>query len=687
MMRATRYRQELIEHVYALESTRWRTVKAWRIDPAAVNGSRTWWAAVTVDVDVDVVGVNAFVMLRARSTDGSVSNVATVSTSTERLQLGFFEIPTSAQTIVLEAIRPSGPTGVARFNRAELLPTASVPDSQKGGPFAPGGYVHTMKWSFTAPPAGGFWPDSHTGTEPLTITGGPTITADTVELRTGDQITGPAIPTPDDTFEVRVDVTTPAVPQAGDRILFTKADNTNGTEGIDLRWNNTTGDVVFRAVDTPGTFLFAPVAPLTLGARITLTVRQTPTEWVVEQDGVAVTTLARPNPTSGNNGATFIVNGVPGGANTGNLDIHGVDILGTALVAPAAGAAASGAPPAALIPTGQLVVDINAANTASWGNLRGALDGQWIIAGNRFNPGANDNSGGVGTGYGLAWEADNTTINGAFTAQDGELRRLWLDTHNGVDVVHTSTQFVSDGSYVYQPGAQNTAINIPPSDPLYFDGTRNQLAIIGKALSVGPGTDPIKVMFSFVVEPWMQGNDYTTGPHELHEPGSLKSSPMLFSLRNGQIGANAKYSPTPLAVNAPNPSGSVDLHDHTLPAAGTIVTFICEYRIDPGGTGFFDWYEVDGTGTPQTLVTFGPNFGWIFDTGSTGYVNQNNEFYPIAMQTYNFHQFTPSPPDNWDNTSSDGNVRRLRTPFFVMTQDPTVTINDLAGHARVYLGI
>ena len=363
------------------------------------------------------------------------------------------------------------------------------------------------------------------------------------------------------------------------------------------------------------------------------------------------------------------------------------------------------APPAAKIPTGDLLIDVDPETPTTFNKNRASDAGQWIIAGDRFNPGLD------GALHSLVYELDDTTILSHTMATadggDGTDTRFRATTHNGVDVIEATTTYVKDGSYVNQSGAVNTAINVPPSDNLYFDGTRNQFAHIAKPRRVGPAGDVIRCAFAFVVEDWMQANDITTGPHELHDPGTGKTSPILTSIRSSQITFAGKYSSTPIdpdqVGNLPN---DVTLGVRNLPPAGEFAVFIMEYKIDPDASGYCKVWELDSNGAPVLVIDHGSAFGWIYDEADPSYVDQNENFYAISCQQYNFHLISGSlgtETENWDDTGVAGtwtgrtstppamaswfNTRRMRTAFFAMPNSTAVTINDLAGHARYHLGI
>jgi hypothetical protein len=338
-------------------------------------------------------------------------------------------------------------------------------------------------------------------------------------------------------------------------------------------------------------------------------------------------------------------------------------------------------PTAARINTANLLVDLDATDASTWGKNR--TEGQWVVGGGRFNPGLDDNWNS------LVWEVDNTTIDGAFTMEDGTDERLQQDTHNGVTVVHTAMQYVADGSYVYQSGQDNTSTNAT-TDKLYFDGNRSAMSHISIGIPVGPSADPTVVGCTFSVEPWMFANDYTTGPWELHDPGIYRSGPILQSIRSGTLSLGGKYTPTAIdpddTSNIPTNWGAPS--SVTLPGIGEWVTSIVEFVNDPGGTGYVKWYTLNhSTGELETVTEMGSNWGWLYDEADPSYTDENDNFYLILPQHYQFHQYTPAGiSENWDLVGAGGsNVRRLKWPYMAASQ--SVTVEEMAGHAKYFLGI
>lgn len=351
------------------------------------------------------------------------------------------------------------------------------------------------------------------------------------------------------------------------------------------------------------------------------------------------------------------------------------------------------------IDPGDLLVDITAANTLSWGRDR--AEGQWILSGNRFNAGLNDDNlaGGV-AGRGLSFDAAGTTVE-SFLMQDGTTERIKPDTYNGIPVIHAKFQYVEDGSYspANNTPVYNTGLNVPPSDQLFFDGSRFQLSHLEQSSRIKGGyagsgvtrpADVVRYVTAFVVEPWMAANDYTTG-FELHEGTETISSPIATQFRNGQLLVFSRDSDTLLPFNPTNPPTFTQIGAITLPSVGEWCIPILDFRLDPltagTGTGYFNMHLVDGvTGiVSENVSTFGNDWGYIFDPNDATNNQLNDQFYFSHLKVYNFHEFTPGPLNNWDPVG--GNVRGLRTAFGALALGSTLTLSDFVGHARYHMGI
>lgn len=346
-------------------------------------------------------------------------------------------------------------------------------------------------------------------------------------------------------------------------------------------------------------------------------------------------------------------------------------------------------PTAARVANADLIIDVDPTDLSTWGKNR--TEGQWKVGGDSFNPGAN------GSRHGLVWEADNATIE-SHAMRDGTVERLQQDTYNGRTVIHGAFQFIDDGSYTYQAGATNSAINVPPSDELDFDGNRISIDHQNNLISVGPNASPIIYAISFVVEPWMFANDYTSGPWALHDPTIYRSGPILHSFRNGRLFLSGKYSldpidPTSTANIATEWSASTSL---ALGSVGDIVTSVTEFVVDPGGAGYAQWWTLNNlTGEMVQVGTVGNDFGWIYDEDHVSYAGENDEFYPIMPNIYQFHQYSPpGVSNNWDLAGAGGvagdqnsvfNVRRFR--FFCGAVTQTKTAAEMVGHCKHFLGV
>lgn len=391
---------------------------------------------------------------------------------------------------------------------------------------------------------------------------------------------------------------------------------------------------------------------------------------------------------------------IEGRRTVGNGGVRLIDAGVTLMSGPPFQTGAPPAPNSQVIPDGSILVKIDAGDPSTWAETRPF--GQWIVAANRIQVGAAGDDLNLGTGYGLVWDGPGTTIDGAFTMEDGQSERLMPDTVGAIDVIHAATQFISDGSYSpanNQPAGNNSGINVGvgQSDPLYFDGTRFQLSILEPANffkvgdqggGIGRPADVVRYVTSFLVEDWMAADDFTTAIFELHEPTGTKTSPLTSQLRLGELRVFGRLSDTQLAPTDPNPPDFAQIATLTLPAVGQWCTAIYDFKIDPagtgGGTGYFNLWTLDASGDLQQVASVGNTWGYIFDQTDP---SLNDSFYCNMLQFYQFHEFTPGAVDNWDPTGANPAVRRLRTPYAALMRGADVSIEEMQGHARFYLGL
>jgi len=321
----------------------------------------------------------------------------------------------------------------------------------------------------------------------------------------------------------------------------------------------------------------------------------------------------------------------------------------------------------------QLTIDVHPDDYNTWGPNR--TDGQWIVGGDRFNPGAT-----TGNIIGLQVEADGT-VRSPFTFQNNDDRVLYTETVGGLNALCTQYQFVDDGSYLPPPanGAQGY-VNSPPSTPLFFDGSRGDLAFLNSTSSVGPGCTPFKGAFTFFGEDWHQAWDGTTAVWEYHAPVSVSgTSPIGMNIKNGQLVVFGQYSSTPIdpAINANNQTqaqilGSVPIQ------IGSWNTVIISGCVDPDGAGYFKLWTVDAQNCTLE-IDYGNNFGYYLSDNSL-----NDDFYHMLKQ-YDYHQWPAATSPNWDDTY--GNVRRMSWRSFSITNDPNVTEADICSHAKTRAGL
>lgn len=319
------------------------------------------------------------------------------------------------------------------------------------------------------------------------------------------------------------------------------------------------------------------------------------------------------------------------------------------------------------LPSSQLTIDINPDDINTWGPNRS--EGQWIVGGDRFNPGAS-----TGNIFGLSFQS-NGTVRSPFTFQNGDDRVLYTDMVGGVNALCTQYQFVNDGSYQAPPanGGQGY-VNSPPSTPLFFDGSRGDLSFLNSTMRVGPGCTPFNGAFTFWGEDWHMASDATTAVWEFHAPvGTSGTSPVGMSIQNGQLTVFGRYSSTPVnpAININNQTqqqilGSVPIN------IGNWNTVGISGCVDPDGAGYFRLWTADEQGY-SVAIDYGNGFGYYLTDAS-----QNDDFYHQLKQ-YDFHQYPAATAPNWDD--SYGNVRRMSWRSFSISSDPNVSEADMYAHS------
>lgn len=335
----------------------------------------------------------------------------------------------------------------------------------------------------------------------------------------------------------------------------------------------------------------------------------------------------------------------------------------------------------------RLVLSIDPTDPTSYDPRRAR--GQWIIAGNRFNVGEYaDNIGptvpGDDDGYNLVFDA-NSEVH-SFEMQDGSTMRLGTITVRGRTMLCVAGQFTGEGysaanNNIPQAGLNSALVRGPgANDPAFFDGIpRCQLGLGETLIGVGPNAPLVRYATEFRVEPWMDANDWTTAPFELHAPGAGYSSPLLSQIIGGELIIWARNASQPLDYDTSSNSNTTpqELVRMTLPAAGEMVSLVYEFRVDPTGVRpVFNLYAVDDSGAPILLKSYNEAYGFMFTDDEL-----NASFYPIVSQLYCFHQYSPGPTNNWDTSGGWGNVRRLCSSFIAMAVGEDVSIEELGLHA------
>lgn len=273
---------------------------------------------------------------------------------------------------------------------------------------------------------------------------------------------------------------------------------------------------------------------------------------------------------------------------------------------------------------------------------------QLIAAGDRFNVG--DTTGAL---HGLQF--NNNRID-SFVMQDGNSLR-WGSIDSPLipgKAICSGHQWVNDGSYSPAnnlPDGTNPQVNTPPSDELYFDGTRAQMACIEHEISVGPDCTPVTVSTGFRIDNWMvYANDQKAVLHNPHAPnGANITSPFSTRIDNGNLIIETRDS----LVVPPNNTNAPPTVRASIPLDPTDIQswwgIVYDYCLDPTGTsGYFNVYLNKGNGWTQIVNVTGP-VGYWFGAGSP----LNDGFYPIVLNYYSWHQYVNSPttdPTNFDPT-------------------------------------
>lgn len=275
----------------------------------------------------------------------------------------------------------------------------------------------------------------------------------------------------------------------------------------------------------------------------------------------------------------------------------------------------------------------------------------WIVAGDRFDAGLT-----VGLDQGTVWGPDGVT---SFDHLDGNDIRLATDSVAGVpgDVLCMNLQWVNDGSYssANNSGAYNTQVNTPPSDPLFYDGTRTQYACTAERVTVGPCCTPVTVSTGFRVEEWMvYAQDQKAVLHNLHAPnGANISSPLGTRIDWGSLIFETRDS---LAVPPDNDNSNPTIRAEiplTAEDIGSWWGVVYEYCLDPTGqSGYYNVFidKGDGNGWDQVVDVDGP-VGYWFGPGN----GLNDLFYPIVLNYYSWHAYVGS--QTTDSTNFDQNYQ------------------------------
>ncbi len=313
----------------------YRAVKEWRVLPGD-DGGAAWHVVASVDADLDgLYGDPTDIqgILRLRMSDGTFSTPAAIDGPVARLIVGYAPIPDfpTSTTVTLEAKRSFGNNAESlAIGRADLIVVSSPGAGEIGGPSYPAGYdvpSPTLTWIMFSPPVGATWTEFNFETDTLTLVGAPTVTASAVDLTAGQRITRPALPEPNDTFDVELDVTTPAATTTGHRFFTTKVGTSNAAPGVSLRFSDTFGSLILRYTDSTGANTVSAAVAGTLSTRQTLRVRKTPTDIEVLRDGVVIISEPRATPLASAPGGEFTINGFQNGTFDGDITVHGVTVL------------------------------------------------------------------------------------------------------------------------------------------------------------------------------------------------------------------------------------------------------------------------------------------------------------------------------------------------------------------------
>ncbi len=316
-------------------SFRYETLAVWRGTPNLPLGA--WHVSVDCDMDVEPfsgTGIAGQGIARLRLSTGATSTPAVVNTATRRLVIGWMPVPDAQFTVRLEAKRSNGgePESFA-FYRADPALVWAPNAGSIGGPNYPPGITPpspVLFWGLGPfVPVGVIWTEVNLETETLSLVGAPVVDpVNGISLTAGTQIIGAPLPEPNDTFDVTLDVTTPAVTVAGHRIFATKTGTSNAAPGVSLRYNDTTGGLILRYVDAAANNVVSTLIPNAAGQRALLRIVKTAATVDLYRNGVLVGSITRTVPLASAVGGAFSINGFTGNpaAFTGDLTVHSISI-------------------------------------------------------------------------------------------------------------------------------------------------------------------------------------------------------------------------------------------------------------------------------------------------------------------------------------------------------------------------
>ncbi len=342
------------------------------------------------------------------------------------------------------------------------------------------------------------------------------------------------------------------------------------------------------------------------------------------------------------------------------------------------------APPAAFAPaipaaSFDALVDPNNWNGAN------RSSGQLIVAGDRFNPG--DQNGNMG--YGLQFQ--DTDIH-SFQMVDGATLRWGISQPNDIPgaAVTSAVQWQTNAGYDpnAEVGARNPSVPTPPNDPLFFDGTRNQVSFGDEPIRSGSGADRVLMGTLFRMPEWApNAQDNKAVLMNIHAPNIAPlSSPLSTAIDHGVLKIVGRTSTSSRPVNQASNNTLLHQEQLTNSSVGEWWAVVYEVRLSPYAQDdpFIRIWIRRGNDANWDLVADSQSpIGYVYDGyasgGTSGYA-LNGSNYPILASYYSYHK--------WGNDfDTSYPVRRIEFGFSGALIGDSFTSSQMRATLDAYSGI